>query len=34
MKAKYDLRVLPNLQGKEGEQELYPQLVTYRLVQE
>lgn len=28
MKAKYDLRVLPNLQGKEGEQELYPQLVT------
>ena len=28
MKAKYDLRVLPNLQGREGEQELYPQLVT------
>ena len=28
MKAKYDLRVLPNLQGKEGEPELYPQIVT------
>ena len=28
MKAKYDFRVMPNLQGKEEEQGLYPQLVT------
>ena len=28
MKAKYDFRVMPNLQGKEEELGLYPQLVT------
>ena len=28
MKAKYDFRVMPNLQGKEEEPGLYPQLVT------
>ena len=28
MKAKYDFRVMPDLQGKEEEQRLYPQLVT------
>ena len=28
MKAKYDFRVMPNMQGKEEEQKLYPQLVT------
>lgn len=28
MKAKYDFRVMPNMQGEEEEQKLYPQLVT------
>ena len=28
MKAKYDFRVMPNLQGEEEELGLYPQLVT------